>query len=90
MLPPSLMGLLDQNLEFLNTLLTTPTESLLIPTEEIRFGKKFPPTSVLRKITDSVKNNKTYCFSTKNGPFGWCATCKVRNLSIVAISKIWS
>ena len=39
------------------------------------------PTSVLRKITQSVKNNKTYCFSTHNGPFGWCATCKVRNLS---------
>ena len=34
-------------------------------------------TSVLRKITQSAKNNKTYCFSTKIGPNGWCATCKV-------------
>ena len=47
-------------------------------------------TSVLRKITQSVNINKTYCFSTQNGPFGWCATCKVGNLSIVAIFKIWS
>ena len=34
-------------------------------------------TSVLRKITQSVNDNRTYCFSTKQGPYGWCATCKV-------------
>ena len=33
--------------------------------------------STLRKITEAVNKNKTYCFSTEKGPFGWCATCKV-------------
>ena len=33
--------------------------------------------SILRKITEAVNKNKTYCFSTEKGPFGWCATCKV-------------
>ena len=37
----------------------------------------FFSTSVLRKITQSVNDNRTYCFSTKQGPYGWCATCKV-------------
>jgi hypothetical protein len=42
-----------------------PAESVLIPTVENS------------KFTEALKNNKTYCFSTKPGPFGWCATCKV-------------
>ena len=35
------------------------------------------PTEALLIPTDKMNNNKTYCFSTRNGPFGWCATCKV-------------
>ena len=44
---------------------TTPTESVLISTNEFR------------ALTDSLRENRTYCFKTEPGPWGWCATCKV-------------
>lgn len=31
----------------------------------------------IRDLFSSLKANKTYCFSTDTGPFGWCATCDV-------------
>ena len=46
-----------------------------------KFAKEFlerRPTESLLIPTDETNNNKTYCFSTETGPFGWCATCKVR------------
>ena len=43
-----------------------PSESLLLPSH------------VLKDITSSIMANKTYCFDTNPGPYGWCATCKVR------------
>ena len=36
-----------------------------------------------RKITETLKNNKTYCFSTKTPKSGWCATCKVTTMKSV-------
>ena len=48
--------------QFLNS---TPTESVLIPTP------------VLSGLAQSLRQNKTYCFKTDPGPWGWCATCKV-------------
>ena len=59
--------------EFLHT---TPTESLLIPTGEIK------------KITESVNKNKTYCFATHIGKHGWCATCKVNQNTCSASNVI--
>ena len=61
----------DIDEEFLNQFLkngnvSAPTESLLIPTSE------------LRRLTDSLRHNKTFCFKTEPGTWGWCATCKVR------------
>ena len=41
-----------------------PIESMMIPTASIQ------------KLTENIRNNKTYCFKTDPGPFGWCATCK--------------
>ena len=49
----------------LNGNVTAPTEALLIQTES------------LRKLTENIKSNKTFCFKTTAGGFGWCATCKV-------------
>ena len=31
----------------------------------------------IKDLFSSLKANKTYCFSTDAGPFGWCATCDV-------------
>ena len=42
-----------------------PTESLLIQTDS------------LKKITEKIQSNKTFCFKTDPGKFGWCGTCKV-------------
>ena len=68
--------------EFVRQFLQVPAESLLIPTADIRcvtksVGLFLNILSVTRKITETVKNNKTYCFSTQVGEYGWCATCKV-------------
>ena len=57
--------------QFLNS---TPTESVLIPTR------------VLSGLAHSLRQNKTYCFKTDPGPWGWCATCKVEcELSVSSI-----
>ena len=45
--------------------LAAPTETLLIQTDS------------LRNVTENIKINKTFCFKTTPGRFGWCATCKV-------------
>ena len=45
--------------------LTIPAESLLIDTK------------TLEKLSWDISSNKTYCFNTQPGEFGWCATCKV-------------
>ena len=60
--------------QFLNS---TPTESVLIPTRE------------LSGLAQSLRQNKTYCFKTDPGPWGWCATCKVtsRLIDINNVSK---
>jgi hypothetical protein len=63
-----------------------PAESLLVPTDEIRWVIGWGSATCLdpSKITESLKNNKSYCFSTEVGPFGWCATCKVNtNMPVV-------
>ena len=49
----------------LNGSVIAPTETLLIQTDS------------LAKLTEKIKSNKTFCFNTDPGKFGWCATCKV-------------
>ena len=49
----------------LNGTVVAPTESLLIQTD------------LIKKLTEKIKSNKTFCFKTDPGKFGWCATCKV-------------
>ena len=49
----------------LNGSVVVPTESLLIQTDS------------LKKLTEKIQSNKTFCFKTVPGKFGWCATCKV-------------
>ena len=49
----------------LNDSIIVPTEALLIQTES------------LNKIVETIKSNKSFCFKTDPGEFGWCATCKV-------------
>ena len=49
----------------LNGSIIAPTEALLIKTDS------------LNKIVETIKNNKSFCFRTDPGEFGWCATCKV-------------
>ena len=44
---------------------TLPKESLLLETNSIK------------DLFSTLKANKTYCFSTDAGPFGWCATCDI-------------
>ena len=49
----------------LNDSIIVPTEALLIQTDS------------LNKIVETIKNNKSFCFKTDPGEFGWCATFKV-------------
>ena len=49
----------------LNGTVVAPTESLLIQTD------------LIKKLTEKIQSNKTFCFKTDPGKFGWCATCKV-------------
>ena len=49
----------------LNGTVTAPTEAHLFQTD------------ALRKLTEKIKSNKTFCFKTTPGKFGWCATCRV-------------
>ena len=49
----------------LNGSVVAPTESLLIQTD------------LIKKLTEKIQSNKTFCFKTEPGTFGWCATCKV-------------
>ena len=42
-----------------------PVESLLISSDN------------LKELTNSLNSNKTYCFKTDPGKFGWCGTCEV-------------
>ena len=58
----------------LNGTVTAPTEAHLIQTDS------------LRKLTENIKSNKTFCFKTAPGEFGWCATCKV-SLPLQSIFK---
>merc|ERR1719341_2072963 len=46
-----------------NGSVSLPKESMLLPTESIK------------DLFGTLQANKTYCFSTHPGPFGWCATC---------------
>ena len=60
----------DLNEDFVNQFLlngsvTVPTESLIIQTDSVK------------KLTEKIQSNKTFCFKTVPGDFGWCATCKV-------------
>ena len=48
----------------INGTVRQPIESMMIPTASIK------------ELTENIRNNKTYCFKTDPGPFGWCATCK--------------
>ena len=48
----------------INGTVRQPIESMMIPTASIK------------ELTENIRNNKTYCFQTDPGPFGWCATCK--------------
>merc|ERR1712142_897350 len=41
-----------------------PTESLLLQTD------------ILTQLTETLNTNKTFCFKTDAGQFGWCATCE--------------
>ena len=43
--------------------ITVPKESMLLETDSIK------------DLFSTLKANKTYCFSTEHGSFGWCATC---------------
>ena len=49
----------------LNGTIHVPPESVLFPSES------------LEELTAKIKANKTYCFDTRPGPYGWCATCNV-------------
>ena len=42
-----------------------PAETLLIKTES------------LKRISEKIQRNETFCFKTHPGEFGWCATCQV-------------
>ena len=48
-----------------NGSIKVPTETLMLPTDS------------LAELKALLEMNKTYCFRTSSGPFGWCATCKV-------------
>ena len=54
----------------INGTVRQPIESMMIPTASIK------------QLTENIRNNKTYCFKTDPGPFGWCATCKGIKLTI--------
>ena len=58
--------------EFVQTFLLNGT-SHHIPTESLLLRA-----DALRDLTSKINANKTYCFDTKPGPYGWCATCRVR------------
>ena len=49
----------------LNGSLVNPTEALMIETEP------------LDSLTEKLNKNKTFCFKTDPGQFGWYAVCKV-------------
>ena len=49
----------------LNGSVVAPAESLLFQTDS------------LKKLTANFQGNRTFCFKTNPGKFGWCATCKV-------------
>ena len=55
----------------INGTVRQPIESMMIPTASIK------------ELTENIRNNKTYCFNTNPGPFGWCATCKVITSTIL-------
>ena len=54
---------------FSNDNLTVPIETILMDT------------NTLQTISDDILKNKPHCFSTDAGPYGWCATCKVKQIS---------
>ena len=54
----------------INGTVRQPIESMMIPTASIK------------ELTENIRNNKTYCFKTDPGPFGWCTTCKGKTFNI--------
>ena len=51
--------------QFIQNGSAVPAETLLIQTES------------MKRITEQVQRNETFCFKTEPGQFGWCATCQV-------------
>ena len=54
----------------LNGSIIAPTETILVASND------------LKDLTSTIKANKTYCFKTEAGQYGWCATCRVRNFDL--------
>ena len=60
----------------LNGTLVNPTEALMIETEP------------LDSLTEKLRNNRTFCFNTDPGEFGWCAVCKVTSFNEIVCKVV--